>query len=159
MPQFDVSSFSSQLFWLGTVFTFLYLLVSRFIAPKAESILTARNRCLEENIRYADEYNSKVESLNNFRLERSKEINAQVEEMQEQAMEALQMHFDNQKEELSNILIKKRKHAVDDINNYVDKFRSEKTNSCVSLASFIVQKITNKPANLELIKKIHGKVK
>ena len=159
MPQFDVSSFSSQLFWLVTVFAFLYLLVSRFIAPKAESILTARNRCLEENIRYADEYNSKVESLNNFRLERSEEINAQVEEMQEQAMEALQMHFDNQKEELSNILIKKRKHAVDDINNYVDKFHSETTNSCVSLASFIVQKITNKPANLELIKKIHDKVK
>jgi F-type H+-transporting ATPase subunit b len=159
MPQFDVSSFSSQLFWLVIVFAFLYLLVSRFITPKAESILTARNRCLEENIRYADEYNSKVESINNFRLERVVEINAQVEDMQEQAMEALQIHFDKQKEELSIILTKKREHATDDINGYVDKFHEDKTSSCVSLASFIVQKITNKPANLELIKKIYGKVK
>jgi len=159
MPQLDVSSFSSQFFWLATVFTFLYFLVSRFIAPKAESILTARNRCLEENVRYADEYNSKVESINIFRLERLEEINARVEGMQEQATEMLQMHFDKQKEELVIILAQKRKHAIDDINNYVDNFHVEGAAPCVSLASFIIQKITNKPADLELLKKIHGEVK
>ncbi|MDP4708893.1 MAG: hypothetical protein NWS20_02680 [Rickettsiaceae bacterium] len=159
MPQFDVSSFSSQLFWLVIVFTFLYFLVSRFIAPKAESILTARNRCLEENIRYADEYNDKVESLNISRLERLAEVNARVEDMQEQATEILQMHFDKQKEDLAIILDQKREHAIDDINNYVDKFHLEGASSSISLASFIVQKITNKPADLELLKKIHSKVK
>ena len=101
MPQFDVTSFSSQLFWLATVFAFLYFLVSKFIAPKAESILTTRNRCLEENIRYADEYNTKIKSIETIRLERLKEINARVEDMQKQATEMLDIHFDTQKKELT----------------------------------------------------------
>ena len=56
MPQFDVSSFSSQLFWLAIVFAILYFIVSKFIAPKAESILTARNRYIEDDINYAEVY-------------------------------------------------------------------------------------------------------
>ena len=63
MPQFDISSFSSQLFWLAIVFAVLYFIVSRFIAPKAESILTARNRCMEENISYAEDYKKRAKTL------------------------------------------------------------------------------------------------
>ena len=159
MPQFDVATFSSQLFWLVAVFAFLYFLVSRFIAPKAESILIARNRCLEENIRYADEYNTKVISIDISRLERLAEVNAQVEDTQKQATKMLEMYFDKQKEELAAILAKKREHAMDDVSNYVDKFHADEPDSCISLASFIIKKVTNKPADLKLLQKIHGKAK
>lgn len=159
MPQFDVSSFSSQLFWLVVVFAFLYFLVSKFIAPKAESILTARNRCLEENIHHAEEYNNKAKLLDTSRLESLAEVNARVEDIQKQATEMLETHFNKQKDELAAILDRKRKKALSDINNYVDKFHSDEPESCISLAAFIIQKITDKPADLKLLEKIHRKTK
>jgi F-type H+-transporting ATPase subunit b len=157
MPQFDVASFSSQFFWLAVVFAFLYFLVSKFIAPKAESILTARNRCLEENIRYAEEYNDKVKLVDISRLERLAEVNARVEDMQKQATEMLETHFNKEKDELAAILDRKRQKALNDINSYIDKFHVDEPKSCISLVAFIIQKVTNKPADLKLLEKIHGK--
>lgn len=159
MPQFDVSSFSSQLFWLIVVFALLYFLVSKFIAPKAEYILTVRNRCLEENIHHAEEYNNMAKLLNTSRFESLAAVNVKIEDIQKQVTKMLDAHFNKQKDKLVVILDKKRKKALSDINNYVDKFHSNESQSCVSLAAFIIQKITDKPANLKLLEKIHRKTK
>jgi len=93
MPQFDVSSFGTQLFWLTLVFGVLYIAISRIIAPKAESIMINRNRYLEENITASENDYGKAESL-----------------------------------------------------------RKEK---CIDLAAFIIEKITDKPADLKLLEKIY----
>lgn len=155
MPQFDVSSLSSQLFWLVIIFAGLYFIVSRFIAPKAESILTARNRCMEENISYAEEYKKKATTLDIEKQEKLAEVNRRVEEMQQQAIKLLESHFSKQREELSSTLDHKRKMALAEIEKYVDKFHTDEPNSCVNLAAFIIEKITGKPADVKLLKEIH----
>ena len=155
MPQFDLSSFSSQLFWLAVVFAGLYLIVSKFIAPKAESILTARNRFMEENISYAEDYKKKAKTLDAEKQEKLAEVDAGVEEMQQRAMSLLESHFNKQKEELSSALDYKKKTAMDEIEKYIDKFRADEPNSCVDLAAFIIEKITDKSADKKLLKEIY----
>ncbi len=159
MPQFDVSSFSSQLFWLVIVFGFLYFLISKFIAPKAESILTHRNRFLEENVNDAEEYSKRAKSIETLRENKLGEVNAHVEDLNRQAVELMDSQFVHQKKELSVVLDKKKQKALADIQNYVDKFHVDESVSCIKLAAFIIQKVTNKDANMELLKKIHGKTK
>ncbi len=157
MPQFDVSSFSSQLFWLAIVFALLYFIVSRFIAPKAEAILTARNRCLEDNINNANDYNDQAKTLDAARSTKLGEVNARVEDMQQQAIGALESHFQEQRDELKSALDTKKGKALAEINEYVDKFHIDEPESCISLAAFIIKKITNNPADIKLLKKIHKK--
>lgn len=157
MPQFDVSSFSSQLFWLAIVFAVLYFIVSRFIAPKAESILTARNRCIEENINYAEDYKKKAKTLDIEKQEKLTEVNTRVEEMQQQSMNLLESHFAKQREELSATLDHKKKTALTEIEKYIDKFHADEPNSCVSLAAFIIEKITDKSADIKRLKEIHSR--
>ncbi|MBA2628697.1 MAG: hypothetical protein H0U78_01510 [Rickettsiaceae bacterium] len=159
MPQFDVSSFSSQLFWLVTVFAFLYFLISKFIAPKAELILTQRNSFLEENIDHAQEYSKKAKSIEALRKDKLDEVNAHVEDLNRQATEWMSSHLLHQKNELSIILDKKRERALAEIQSYVDKFHVDESISCIKLSAFIIQKVTNKGADIELLKKIHGKIK
>lgn len=159
MPQFDVSSFSSQLFWLAITFTALYFIVSRFIAPKAESILTARNRCMEEDISYAAEYKTKAETLSIEQQEKLAEVNARVEDMQQRATSILESHFSQQREELDSSLDHKKKKALTEIDQYVDKFHIDEPRSCISLAAFIIQKITSKPADKKLLKEIYSRAK
>jgi F-type H+-transporting ATPase subunit b len=159
MPQFDVSSFSSQLFWLAITFTALYFIVSRFIAPKAESILTARNRCMEEDISYASDYKQKAETLEIEKQEKLTEVNARVEDLQQRAVSILEAHFSTQREELAASLDHKKQTALAEIDQYVDKFHTDEPDSCVSLAAFIIQKVTNKSADLKLLKEIHSRAK
>ena len=159
MPQFDVSSFSSQLFWLVIVFAFLYFLISKFIAPKAELILTQRNSFLEENIDHAQEYSKKAKFIEALRKDKLDEVNAHVEDLNRQAMESMGSHLLHQKNELSIILDKKKEKAFAEIKDYVDTFHLDEPASCIKLAAFIIQKVTNKDADIDLLKKIHGKTK
>ena len=159
MPQFDVSSFSSQLFWLVIVFGFLYFLISKFIAPKAESILTQRNSFLEENINYAEEYSKKAKSIEQLREEKLNKVNSHVEDLNKQAVELMESRFLHQTKELSIILDKKKEKAFAEIKDYVDTFHLDEPASCIKLAAFIIQKVTNKDADIDLLKKIHEKTK
>jgi len=42
MPQLDISTFSSQLFWLAIAFVLFYLIVSRLIVPRISGVLENR---------------------------------------------------------------------------------------------------------------------
>lgn len=157
MPQFDVSSFSSQLFWLAIVFAVLYFIISKFIAPKAESILTARNRCIEEDINYAEVYKKEATMLDMEKHEKLTEVNIKVEEMQQQAIKLLESHFAEQKEALSKTLDRKKEIYSEEITKYVNKFREGEPDACLRLAAFIIEKITDRPADLKRLKEIYSR--
>lgn len=156
MPQFDVSTFSSQLFWLVLVFGFLYIAVSKFIAPKAEIILTSRNRYLEDNISASEEYNYKAQTLRQTKEDRLTELNADAEEIRKEAMRVLESYFLGKKTALASSLQEKTNESLLDIQKYMDSFHVNEVKPCVDLAAFIIEKITDKPADLKLLEKIHG---
>jgi len=155
MPQFDVSTFSSQLFWLVLVFGFLYIVVSKFIAPKAEIILTSRNRYLEDNIGASEEYNHTARALRQVKEDKLEELNADAEEIRKNAVEALEAYFLGKKADLAASLDKKTKESKKQIQKYVDSFHLSEAEPVIDLAAFIIEKITDKSADLKLLKKIH----
>lgn len=159
MPQFDVNFFSSQLFWLVIVFSLLYFIVSKFIAPKAEYILISRNRCFEDNIGYAEEYNTKIKTLNEYKVTLLAEINTQIEDRHKGATKSLEDNFLEQKAEAAGTIAKQRTKTLQKLDKEIDGFRKSQGDSVINLASFIIHKITNKPADLKRLQKIHGKMK
>jgi F-type H+-transporting ATPase subunit b len=50
MPQFDPSSFPSQIFWLVVSFVALYLVVSRLAVPRIAEVLEQRRRLVQDDI-------------------------------------------------------------------------------------------------------------
>ena len=50
MPQFDPSSFPSQIFWLVVSFFALYLVVSRLAVPRIAEVLEQRHRLVQDDI-------------------------------------------------------------------------------------------------------------
>jgi F-type H+-transporting ATPase subunit b len=50
MPQFDPSTFSSQLFWLAISFTVLYWIVAKIAVPRIGEVLDQRARVIQEDL-------------------------------------------------------------------------------------------------------------
>ena len=50
MPQFDFTSFPSQIFWLVVSFIALYLVVSRIAVPRIAEVLEQRHRLVQDDI-------------------------------------------------------------------------------------------------------------
>ena len=61
MPQFDFSTFPSQIFWLAVTFVTLYFLLSMLVMPKVGAILTERQEKIEGDLAKAEELKVKTE--------------------------------------------------------------------------------------------------
>ena len=55
MPQLDVTSFPSQIFWLVITFTLLYVLLSKSALPKVADILSKRRDRISQDIAKAEQ--------------------------------------------------------------------------------------------------------
>ncbi len=63
MPQLDVTTFPSQLFWLGVCFLTLYGILYYVALPKVARVLESREKTLEEKINKASLYREEAETL------------------------------------------------------------------------------------------------
>ncbi len=50
MPQFDPSSFASQIFWLAVTFILLYWVVAKLAIPRIGEVLDQRARMIQEDL-------------------------------------------------------------------------------------------------------------
>ncbi len=156
MPQFDISAFSTQLLWLGFVFGVLYIIVSKFIAPKAESILTNRNIYLEDNITSSENDHNMALSLQQQKEEKLRELDVTIEKMQKDALDTLDEYFASKNKQLESALASTTQKVFAEIQDYLRSFHENEDQSCIDLAAFIIEKITDKSANIDLLKKIYG---
>lgn len=63
MPQLDVSTYTSQLFWLFISFTSLYLFTARVTIPRIAKIFEARWQRIEGNVKKADELKHQADKV------------------------------------------------------------------------------------------------
>ncbi len=63
MPQFDVTPYLSQAFWMLISFTFMYLLVSYLIMPMLEDVFERRDTLIKNDLEAAERINKQAELL------------------------------------------------------------------------------------------------
>ncbi len=83
MPQFDFTTYTSQLFWFALCFITLYIFVSRIILPRITNILNNRQNIIEKDISLA-----KALDL------QARDIETKVEELRKMASSTYQTKLD-----------------------------------------------------------------
>ena len=154
MPQFDVSSFGPQLFWLFLVFVIFYFIVSKIIAPAAESILTSRNRFIQDNVESAEEYNRKSAEIEQFRVKKLAEANEAAENIRHKALKKLENEFEERKYATIDELKIKTGRALNEASLFADNFHAKESQPCLQLAAHIIEKVTGKQSDMKLLSSI-----
>jgi F-type H+-transporting ATPase subunit b len=54
MPQFDLSTAASQIFWLVVVFTLLYMVLWRLVLPRMAMVMETRQRKIDDDLARAE---------------------------------------------------------------------------------------------------------
>ncbi len=62
MPQFDPSSFASQLFWLLVMFVALYWIVSKIAVPRIGEVLEQRARVIQDDLDRASQLKAETDA-------------------------------------------------------------------------------------------------
>ena len=106
MPQFDLTTYSSQIFWLTICFALLYICVSKIILPRIANIIKERTDSIQSNNSVAGDLNKKIQTLE-----------AQIKKVRKEASNQYQTKL----EEASKLASDKRTSAIEALKNKIDQ--------------------------------------
>lgn len=109
MPQLDVSTYSSQIFWLIVSFGILCIFISTYIAPRIGMNLHQRTHFLEEQLALAKRlledaerlHVQSIEKLSHARHEASQQLQKTIYELNQERAEKLREFDQNMQAELA----------------------------------------------------------
>lgn len=157
MPQFDVSSFSSQLFWLIIFFSLLYLVVSQYLAPKIERLISQRGQIIEDHIALAQKYNDQIKAIELHKANLKHEIASTIDEMRDKHQEIFDEQYLTKQESINKKIHLLQLNSNSDIQKYIEIFMREESQYCRSLSQTIIEKITRKDVDLTLLAKLYDR--
>ncbi|AFC69187.1 ATP F0F1 synthase subunit B' [Rickettsia amblyommatis] len=157
MPQFDIATYYSQIFWLIVTFSLLYIFVYKFITPKAEEIFNNRQTNIQDNIAQADTLTIEVEKLNKYYNEEIDKTNIEIDRLKKEKIDSLELEFLIKKKNLEQDLKNSINQNIEDINLAAKQFRTNKSAAIIKLAVNIIEKIAGTKADMNLLQNIKVK--
>lgn len=158
MPQFELSNFASQIFWLALSFTVLYLVMARSTLPNIREILQERRERVAADIEKAEAIKKKAEeaktdytsALSNARVQ-AKQIVTEADEEIKKEIELrgakLDETLNRQIKEAELLVAKSREEAVEKL-----------TPVSVEVAQVIVEKLVGKKVELSRVQAVVDKL-
>ncbi len=159
MPQLDVSTFLSQVFWLFTSFTILYLLLGKFCIPKFIKIFKKRDSYIDSNIHAAK-----------LAKEKANKLKHDYEKLLTQTAKDRSLLIDKTNKEISLMIESELKKKEEEINKSfalaienISKFEQDSLKAVDQLAKDTVEEIllvlTDKKISSDEIEKTIEKVR
>ena len=150
LPQFDPTSFSSQVFWLLIAFAFLYVFFSRKTLPAISSVIGNRQEQISSDRELAEQLKNESEGvlrayekgLESARAESAK-MNADSVELSKKAAEKaladFQQKAENQMKILETRLNESRFQIMDEMNTIAAEIAAEAAEKIVGISTDIHQ--------------------
>lgn len=111
MPQFDPSTFSTQLFWLFVCFTVLLVVVWKTALPRITDVRNARRNRVDGDIEKAESLKSEAETVLAAYEKALSEATAEAQTIHRQTAQELTDERTRQQEELSRKLSQQTREA------------------------------------------------
>ena len=143
MPQFDITHYSSQIFWFLLCFSVLYVFISRIILPRITDILNNRKKAIDDNLSEAEQLDEKIHQLQikneKLKKEASEKYQAKLEEAGKEAARQREKMIEEFKEKFDEITKKSRA----ELKNFIDKSNLESEAAVKNLTKQISSKLLN----------------
>lgn len=101
MPQFDFSTFPSQIFWLAVTITALFFLLNKMVVPRVSGILTEREDKISGDLSKAEELKAETEEAIATYEKALAEARAQAQEVMKETADAISKMSEEKNAEVS----------------------------------------------------------
>ncbi len=132
MPQFDIATYSSQIFWLVICFGLTFLGISQLILPRYKSILEKRIDHLEDRIQTTVCLQKEIVKLKMARMQQLDKIQAETEQhireaehkiLEEQKLfvQDLYTGYDEKIRKLNDTMKNQRTFLLENLDSFIDE--------------------------------------
>ena len=88
MPQLEITTYPSQIFWLVVSFLVLYLIMSRVIIPKISSVIKSRESEIKNDIHISEQMYKENDTSQTINDDDAKESSSKKSESSQEATDA-----------------------------------------------------------------------
>ena len=125
MPQLEITTYPSQIFWLVISFLLLYLIMSRIIIPRISSVIKSRETEIKNNIHISEQMYKDTEIINDEYEETKKNIENEARQIINHLKETTNKKINNSTELLKKRLEQKLEKNEQEIINKKKKVLKE----------------------------------
>lgn len=111
MPQFDVTTFSSQIFWVVVIFTLLYFIMARFALPRVAEVMEERQDKIDDDLAKAERLKNEAETVLAEYEKAIADARSEAGEVMQAASDAIAADDTKRQAELSRALSKRTEEA------------------------------------------------
>ena len=144
MPQLEIATYPSQIFWLVVSFLILYLIMSRIIIPRISSVIKSRESEIKNNIHISEQMYKDTEIINNEYEETKKNIEDEARGIINHLKEITNKKINKSTELLKKRLEQKLEKNEQEIINKKKKALKEINKISLTLSDEILKKLSNK---------------
>jgi len=117
MPQFDPSTFPTQLFWLALTFVALYVLMVRVALPRVTDVLDARRARIDHDLETAEKLKAEAEQTLAAYEKAMADARSQAQGLLREASEEMAAEAQARQADLAKSLAERTKTAESRIND------------------------------------------
>lgn len=111
MPQLDLLTYPSQLFWLGLSFGILYWMMAKKIVPAIEAVMARRDDHIDTHLRKAEKLQKQAETLQQKHHDILAKANEEARLILDKQNNDLNNQYETQKKQLEQQLKKQLEQA------------------------------------------------
>ncbi len=143
MPQFDFTTYSSQIFWFLICFVTLYATVRIIILPRIRNIIAARKNIIDSDKSSAHKLETQIEELHSktmiLRQEAARKYQSQIEEVSRETLKQRDKSMEDLKIKVEEMTERSR--------NQLKLFLENSKNQTAQAVQNLVQNIKTKILN------------
>ena len=151
MPQLEITTYPSQIFWLVISFLLLYLIMSRIIIPRISSVIKSRETEIKNNIHISEQMYKDTEIINDEYEETKKNIENEARQIINHLKETTNKKITKSTELLKKRLEQKLEKNEQEIINKKKKALKEINKISLNLSEEILKKLSNENRGLKTI--------
>ncbi len=141
MPQLDVSTYSSQLFWLFVCFSIMYLYVAMVTVPRIEALLELRWQNVEGNQLRAQEFKKDIEGLRQEYEQTLQDARGRASESTLSTLQTISLDAAHRKKDITDEVLSRIKTAESNIDDQKQAAKLELKQAAHEMTHTIVERL------------------
>ena len=143
MPQLEISTFPSQIFWLVVSFLILYIIMAKVIVPRISSVIKNRENEIKNNIHISEQLYRDTEIINDEIEKIKNDTETEAREIINNLKININKKINENNQILKNKLEKKLEKDEKNIFKKKEKVLKEINKIAFNLSQEIIKKISN----------------
>lgn len=143
MPQFDFTTYSSQIFWFAICFCILYFAVSYIITPRIRSILEQRKKVISSDLSSTADLKTQIEELKSLNFKINQDSAQNYHQKIEATTQKIHQHRQDTITNLKKTLEENSKKSQQQLQDLIKKSQEQSVAVIDEIAKFIKSKILN----------------